>query len=82
VRLFLSSRDERVEIVMIGRQKARSCLVKALLVALGGGTMFAGCETRVKDSVVGGFRQVILSPQTATLVVQALVPVDGNDSGQ
>lgn len=65
---------------MIRSPRIRRYLVKALVLALGGGTMFASCETRFKDSVVGGLRQIILSPDAANLIVQAIVPTDSSTS--
>lgn len=40
----------------------RKRCMTAVVIALGGGTLFGGCETRVKDAIVQGATGYILSP--------------------
>jgi len=44
----------------------------SMVAALSGGMLFSGCQTRFKDTIVGGTRDFFLSPQFAASVTQSI----------
>ena len=50
----------------------------ALAVALAGGTLFGGCEVRLKDAIVGGTKDYILTGLLPSLVSTDLDSLDSN----
>lgn len=46
--------------------------MKVLAVLVGSGTLFSACTTRFRDAVVGGVKEVALSPELAGAIVVAI----------
>jgi hypothetical protein len=57
-------------------QRNRARLMKAIAILVGSGTLFSACTTRLRDAVVGGVQEVVLSPDLASAIVVAIA---GND---
>jgi hypothetical protein len=60
-------------------QRKQAWLVRLAAVFVGGGTLFSACTTRLRDAVVGGVTEVVLSPQFAAAIVESIVPGEDDD---